>query len=241
MEDLLTSNVFQLLRYISLENGLLPVLREAVNIDGDKLNIQRDKYEAELCFWKNFSNSEPDIFIELKNKENVIYSIMVEAKYLSGKSGTAIFEGEEDAQIYIAGSDQLEREWNDLKGYSAKKNTRCFLVYLTMHWTIPTIDLKSSIEVIGDDSRKNIYWLNWQSIHSILEDILKETKGNLSDTEKIVIKDIVELLNKKGLKEFSGYSLPVKKDLKTFHFFKPQFYSNLSVRNFEPVKFFSRG
>ena len=63
LEDLLTSNVFQLLRYMSLEKGLMLVLNEATNIHGDKFTLLEDISEAEFCFWEKFYNCEPDLLI----------------------------------------------------------------------------------------------------------------------------------------------------------------------------------
>lgn len=163
---------------------------------------------------------------------------MVEAKYLSGKSGLAVYEAEEDEPLYIAGSDQLEREWNDLKDHSANKQVPYYLLYLTMDWVIPSADIKDSIRAIGDHCRKHIYWLNWQSIHTTFKEIIQKGKSNLSRAEELILTDIVELLKKKGLKEYSGYNLIIANKLVPFHYFNPQFYRNLSTLKSGSIKYF---
>lgn len=239
LEDLLTSNVFQLLRYMSLEKGLMLVLNEATNIQGDKFTLLEDISEAEFCFWEKFDNCEPDILIKLKQGSVVYANIMVEAKYLSGKSGSAIYINDEDEgeDTYIAGSDHLEKQWSALKVYSGK--VPHYLIYLTMDWVMPLPAIKESIRASSDDVfSKHMYWINWQSIHKILNTIIEKDQMTLSCSEEKIISDILALLEKKGLVEFTGYRRVASKNLEPFSYFTPQFYIDVPKRLFERISYF---
>ena len=245
MEDLLTSNVFQLFRYLPKEHGILPVLSSAENsYDGEQSRtfiIPAGVNNVSYHFWKRFNNCEPDVFIELKQDEKVLANIMIEAKYLSGKSGSAVYEEEEDGvEIYVAQSDQLEKLWNALKTYSA--DTPHYLFYLTMDWVMPTPSIDESIKAIADDNcRDSIYWLNWQSIHTTINEIVQKGKGSLSRAEELILTDILELLNKKGLKEFSGINITPRKNLHPFSYFNLKFFENIPVKQFESLKYYFGG
>ena len=242
LEDLLTSNVFQLLRYIPLEIGLLSILNEAVNIDGEKLILPDEVNEAEVHFWKRFKRSEPDLFIELKEGDQLVSNIMIEAKYLSGKSGMAVYEGEESNQLYVEGSDQLEREWSDLIDYSKSQRTPCLLIYLTTDWVMPIKDIKESIRAIGDEfSKKNTYWLNWQTIHKTLQRNLSVNADTLTKIEKIVIEDITALLKKKDLTEYSGINITDYSNLLPVKYFNLGLYSNMPQLELTQFNYFDGG
>ncbi len=244
MEDLLTSNVFQLLRYLPIQFGILPVLSSAKNSYDEEqrrtFGIPAGVNNVSYHFWKRFNNWEPDVFIELKQDQKVIANIMIEAKYLSGKSGSAVYEEEDGVEVYVAHSDQLEKLWSALKTYSA--GTPHYLFYLTMDWVMPIQSLNESIKATSDDNcRDNIYWLNWQSIHTRLNNILVDSCTVTSETDLIVIKDIINLLDRKGLKEFSGISIPLVPVLKSFNYFNQIYYDDLPALVFTPFQYYYGG
>jgi hypothetical protein len=245
MEDLLTSNVFQLLRYIPIQHGLIPILTKAENVEDDdistvvRLSLPDNINRAVYHFWRRFDNCEPDLFIELMQEYKLIANILIEAKYLSGKSGTPVFEDDQGKTLYIAGSDQLEREWTVLKNHSAESNTPFYLIYLTMDWVMPKDAIEESIQVIEKDSRKEIYWLNWQSINSTLKEILcMDVNDETMMRDKVIIQDIVELLSKKGLKEFAGYKVITEHNLKPIQYFTLKYYDAMKSINLKPINYF---
>lgn len=248
MEDLLTSNVFQLLRYLPIQFGILPVLSSAEDSHAEEKRrtfvIPNGVNNVSYHFWKRFNNWEPDVFIELKQDEKVLTNIMIEAKYLSGKSGSAVYEEEDGVEIYVAHSDQLEKLWSSLKAYS--NHVPYYLFYLTMDWVMPINSINESIEAIsGDDCRDNIYWLNWQSIHTVLKNVLENKSSIISNTEGMIINDIINLLDKKGLKEFTGIGVNMEHkdyDLVPFNYFYLKYYDLfLSGQEFNSLKYFNGG
>ena len=249
LEDILTSNVFQLLRYLPIELGILPVLISAENSHDEKQRrtfvIPTGVNIVSYYFWSRFNNWEPDVFIELKHDEKVLANIMIEAKYLSGKSGSAVYEEDEDGnKVYVAQSDQLEKLWNSLKAYS--NHVPYYLFYLTMDWVMPIQSINESIKAISDyDCRGNIYWLNWQSIHTTLNNIIVNNRTIISKADAIVIKDIINLLAKKGLKEFAGIGIHMEHkdyDLVPFNYYSLKYYDLFpSGQEFNSLKYFNGG
>lgn len=195
LEDLLTSNVFGALKYISYEEGLLPLLHSIVDEYGNHPlrqihNIQFARYE----FWPflnepNCIPCEPDVLINIEETSGNKYLILIEAKYLSRKSSPA---SEDDKP-----ADQLAKEWDNLLSYSNKKRIEPFLIYITAHTEIPIGDISESKKEYSEKRGSDIKvgWLSWRMII----DIFKESQNE-------IIKDLISILKKQGLILFRGFS-----------------------------------
>lgn len=191
-EDLLTASVFGLIRYLPAEVLLFPILDRAVNIAGNTLQFDKTilNEKIEFEFWPHLKSSEPDVKINLG--EN--HAIFVEAKFNSGKSG---FEK----------NDQLLRQYKDL--CKLKPNLRS-IVYLTKDRTLPVGVISDSIDSVRKfdddlnsiDFKNNTYWISWFDIWEICKS-KKEINGLLKNR---VVADIYELLEKLGLKHYTGIS-----------------------------------
>ncbi len=107
---------------------------------------------------------------------------------------------------------------------------------------MPIQSIDESIKAIGDDDcRDSIYWFNWQTIHTSINEIIQKEKGCLSRAEELILTDIVELLNKKGLKEFSGINITSRNNLHPFSYFYLMFFENIPVKQFESFKYYYGG
>ena len=206
MEDLLTSDVFGPLRYLPFAEGLLCVLGKAkLYTDPDTTldaKIGADfsdcTDEPEVCFWLRMENSEPDVLIKWGS-----HLVMIEAKYLSGKSGDS-----DSGDAESATPDQLAREFHDLSVYKGKFPNRT-LIYLTAHSTLPQDDLESSCKAVGKESEENkkkfeqnTYWLSWFDVRNAVEDL----SGKQKDPHReLVLDDISCLLHQKGFRGFEGF------------------------------------
>ena len=92
MEDLLTSDVFGTMKYVSWQNGFIDWLlkSEPAPIYSDIPLIQNYLVKAEIksfeySFWPRLKNNrEPDLAICVVNKDSTILIVMIEAKYFSG-------------------------------------------------------------------------------------------------------------------------------------------------------------
>lgn len=120
MEDILTSNVFGLLKYLPPQEGLFPFLAQATTPPprGNPLaflsttpGIRQE--DVTYQFWplwsthKEWRKCEPDVVLRITTPEGKV-AVLVEAKYRSGKSSEA------DEREDTPPNDQLAREWGYL-------------------------------------------------------------------------------------------------------------------------------
>lgn len=191
-EDLLTASVFGLIRYLPAEILLFPILERAVNIGEKTLQFNKSVQDKliEFQFWPQLRFSEPDLKMDLGGK----HIIFIEAKFYSGKSGN----GEKD---------QLFRQFLDLKNLKLGSGS---IIYLTKHRTIPEAEIIDSVNAVrkfGDglnpvDFENNTYWLSWFDIW----EICNSKRGTEDLLQNRVINDLCELLERLGLKHFTGFS-----------------------------------
>lgn len=182
MEDILTSNVFGLLKYVTPELGLLPFLAKARTLDGDyPLKEIANRLETlEYEFWPRWACSgnqrfcEPDIVLYIKLKDNFSYIVCIEAKYRSGKSScdeeTANTEMEEQSEEKLKqeSKDQLVREWNALCLKAKEQQAKPILIYLTAHVSIANEEIEESLRVTNNSMEKSsICWLSWRELSKL--------------------------------------------------------------------------
>lgn len=165
-EDILTSNVFGLMRIIP--DHLIKILANAKYIkDNNKFleietsSIVLDSFEL----WKSFTTEgirdEPDIYFELNNGQKII----VEVKYHSGESNKK------------KSSENKEIETNDEKEISqlAKYVKHCdYLIYLTFF-----NEHQSQAREKYNENEK-IYLMTWREFHQSLKEEMKRTISSVS-------------------------------------------------------------
>ena len=199
MEDILTSNVFGLLKYVPPEEGLLNYLALAEDKDGKYLGSLNDgsKVSIEYDFWpwweeSNCIGCEPDVVLKLKLPDKQELLILIEAKYLSGKSSEA-------DELYDAPTDQLAKEWDNLV-IRAGASKRPVLIYLTAHYGYPLDEIEDAVREFRrkrpDSARPVIYWLSWRHLYKVCE---------CSHTP--VLADIRCLLERFNFKFFDGVTI----------------------------------
>src|SRR5688572_5066022 len=123
-EDVLTSTVFGLIRYLPIEEGLLRVLRRVRPVVKDDENPTlrsdaawidtRHVRTARVEFWPSFEAfGEPDVLLWLEDESGArLHVVLIEAKYLSPKSGRA--EEDEVLEDERPHGDQLVKYWQGL-------------------------------------------------------------------------------------------------------------------------------
>ena len=110
-----------------------------------------------------------------------------------------------------ASSDQLARLFRGL--LSDKSNySRCSLIYLTAHRILPKKDIEDGykeLDELSDDTRHeykdNVYWLSWFEVYKTVGRLLDESSEIQDKYWRIVLSDIQDLLNRKGLRQFEGF------------------------------------
>lgn len=213
LEDLLTSDVFAACRYVRPELLLLPFLRGAKTADGISLATFLDApiERAYYRFWPWLAACEPDVLIALEDSSRRFYLVLVEAKYFSAKSSSAL-DGEE-LELASAPSDQLAREYLalldpvgsfHLPDHFLREHVCCHaLVYVTAHRSMPKLAMHESIEEIAhflpNHARFNLFWATWFDLHPIL------ARANPMECERPILDDLRRLLVKKRLVRFSGF------------------------------------
>ena len=203
MEDILTSNVFGLLRYIQPKEGILKYLSCAEDNDGNRplkylsslSEIPQESIKYEFWPWWEESGCigcEPDLVLSIKIPDKKDLLLLVEAKYLSGKSS----EADED---YDTPTDQLAREWDNLRlrARAGKSDKTPILVYLTAHYAFPKKDIDNAvgefIEKRPSLAEPIIYWLSWRHLHEVCD-----------NSSTLVHDDLRDLLNRLNLQFYNG-------------------------------------
>jgi|WetSurMetagenome_2_1015567.scaffolds.fasta_scaffold223658_1 hypothetical protein len=193
MEDLLTSNVFGSLKYSLPNDGLSELMASSQNINGNN-TFSEDITEASYEFWPQLREEgcnpcEPDVLITTKSKGGRVVTILVESKYLSGKSSFA-----DDSKLPM---DQLAREWHNLIIRAhVNEESEPVLLYVTADIDFPIDAVKESqreLQLKGQPEM-NLVWLSWRRIPTIFS---KAREGT-------ILADLVKLLRRQGLTFYEG-------------------------------------
>jgi hypothetical protein len=226
MEDLLTSDVFSSFRYLPVNLGLLDFLTSSYSRERTHFIPAVEAIRANWSFWPYLkyggaSPCEPDVIIGLENSELDLHVVMVEAKYISGKSS----QEDEDERP----NDQLAREFHNLQllrpqdlGWSnAATIVARTLLYITQDASIPLSDIDRSLAEYRR-KRKNeaeIFWTSWRFLPRILRPLINKTDV---EAQVNILTDLLELLGKKHLTMFEGIE-PLKfyARVEDFKFYQP--------------------
>ena len=179
-EDVLTSNVFSFFKYAD-RNIFLKAFLEMVDIDTSWINL----VDTEFRFWPRYAdNTEPDLVIIVGN-----HYLLIEAKYLSS------FEWTENKEL-----SQLNREIKGGLFESEALDKEFHLVAITAEYLYRPENFEGITKEIPHHAIK---WVNWQSIHDLLLNILATRK--LSRTNREFCQDLCDLFNKKNLRYFRDF------------------------------------
>jgi hypothetical protein len=195
MEDLLTSNVFGSFKYVPPEEGLVPFLARAVQVDGRR--PLADLSLVKSCnynFWPNYvtidqKGCEPDLLITIDDSSIGRLFIMIEAKYRSPKSSFP----SADAEL----TDQLAKEWDVLQSIAGNQG-RAFLIFVTADYTIPRASIEESQLELEQKrgKRGNIIWVSWREVPPIL-----------LNTRHPILRDLYHLMHRHDMYYFRGINL----------------------------------
>lgn len=177
-EDILTSNVFSLLKYAPRE----VFLHTFLNRLGFKVSREEAK-KARFHFWPGYEDrTEPDLVIVVGS-----YYLLFEAKLHSGF-------GKETEDL----DSQLRRELDQGQKVAKQRDLEGHLIAVTAHYSYLHF-LKELTSV----SKNELIWVNWHRIGLLLEEIL-ESKPDISREIISFANDLHELLLTKNLRRFSG-------------------------------------
>jgi len=210
MEDVLTSNVFGIWKYLPKEiaaSGLLNFLQTSVRLDGTHFVGPEDINQLDIQLWRwlhieNLKGAEPDVLIRITDTNNKKWLILIESKYLSPKSSFADWNDPRP-------TDQLAREMALLRQIAINEIIDEYaLIYLTAHTTIPIGDIVDSIEELETktsiSSRDQFYWATWRILPEVLN-LIESESVRLND--KLLVSDLNTILTNLGLYYFKGIKL----------------------------------
>jgi hypothetical protein len=203
-EDLLTSTVFGLLRYLPPADGLLAVLRRArpVRVSGQRVEVGEpgvDWFDLErvaevrIDFWPPWGkHGEPDLLLTLRDgNRKPVAVVVIEAKLYSPKSGRASDDNSlaDDAHD----PDQLVNYWKGLQSRDDVPAGKASVIYLTRHGAPPIEEL---VESARRAPAMQLAWLSWRNVWEVVEGLAGAS---------LVADDLARLLAHKGLKHFNGF------------------------------------
>jgi hypothetical protein len=232
MEDVLTSHVFSLFRYLS--NPALPfrLLGRAVNLAGQTLPISEAR-GCRLFFWQKFGlpgsrkRREIDAVLGWTAAEGRAIALGVENKDRSGASNTAADALEEeteegtDAGPAFTGN-QLADEYLGMR-HGRWGNPECerlvqattqrLLLYVTRHHELPVLEFERALGEVAarhPDMRaeleRDVYWVNWQALHGLLTQEATALDVTYPVGEANLLRDVRSMLEARGLKMFQPYA-----------------------------------
>lgn len=218
LEDQLTANVFGTLCYLPFHKGIQPIFSKTVFFSQtdqmvfiNGLELQKDEFIGDkVKFWVKGERSEIDVLLELDH-----LTIGIEVKYHSP----------------LSSDDQLEREASDL--LKGKGQTPKFLLLLG---TEPEVNMiaKRVMEDGKLPSGVHFGYLSWQEVlHQLVYVQKNET---LNEFERLMLKDLVALLRKKGFDRFQSFqnlAHPLVDRCSYFHFYMDEQFFHLSANRIE--------
>jgi len=194
-EDILTSSAFGVMKYLEPERVLIPFLAKASLPDGSKpLASIHVAAQPAYEFWPwltepGCNNCESDLLIRITSSDERKFLILVEVKYLSGKSSKAKDEKRSN--------DQLALQWNNLESLAQNESREPVLIYLTAAFCCPVAEIEASQEDLAEHKHKeaNILWLSWRHLWALIRNEKHEMLG-----------DLASVLDHLNLAIFSGFS-----------------------------------
>lgn len=205
LEDKLTGDFFGSLRYIPfnkvakqiilktrfLYEGSAAILKEIENIDASYWNHN-------IEFWPSDPQGELDVLMDF---DNIV--IGIEVKLYSGLSS-------DDDIVNLASTGaidsrhQLSRESRILKKKILGADKKALLIFIAPeHICYPICREACDRNII--EHGVVLGYIPWEEILVTLEESID--KQELNDFERLIIKDIVDLLKRKGLERFRSFNI----------------------------------
>ncbi len=223
-EDILTAYVFSLFRYLSSSKLPFKFLERAKNIDGNLLSLTDPRLTG-MDFWPRFrlpegkKCREGDVLILVHDIAQGHIAILIEAKYKSGLSNH-LPQPSNKVEGYESGHQLADEYLGLMKGQLMSKdvlqqgiahsNVRCIL-YVTAHHAFPFEDIKSAVDALraSEDAcltpEKDIYWLPWWHLYSLIDAELQDKSTGYSSGEVNLLADTRLALSMRGLRPFDPF------------------------------------
>lgn len=204
MEDILTSCVFGVLRYMTPESGLFRFLSAIEPVVGSTIPLPDAKTvsQVDYDFWPILEEQlwvdgqevkglacEPDLILSIRSTDEQLIYVLIEAKFTSGKSSWA-------SDDLDAPNDQLAREWDNLVLKCKRRGATPLLIYLTADFKAPVDEIRQSEEEYCSKRPASEFacsWLSWRMIPRLFRE----------PVEPVPLQDLVDLCERLNLRYFS--------------------------------------
>ena len=219
LEDILTSDVFGLMTYFPYDLLLKPFL-EKVSLKNPESHFSVPEVKpTDVYFWQSFhwpdslpnldrESIEPDVVIEWTN-----LVLIVEAKLISPT------DSEELLREYLVGANQAGPDQRfflllidkNLSPPAVSYQQEAMKVEISKYIERKILDLERTDSFPTSDVASTFLWTNWQSFYELVDDLLlnevaRESAG-ISKTDKNILADLQQVLERKGLVPFEALSL----------------------------------
>lgn len=213
LEDILTSDVFGLMCYFPYDS-LLRFFLENISARNPNSNFSVPSVEPiKLCFWESIEwpkilpslgrkGIEPDVIMEWDDT-----LIFVESKFVSPTDpeellreflvGTSLAGGQKQFFLLL-----IDKNLSPPNVSSQEDSLRIpILEYIEKN--LEKLNLPDGIQTKASNS---FLWINWQSFYLLIEKFLGSTPNLM---EKRILRDLIEVLQRKGLTPFEELNLEV--------------------------------
>lgn len=196
MEDLLTAQVLGAASYLPPAACWVPLVASAQTLRGEPLDVPPMPEDVEVRFWPRWRHgdgrvTEPDVVLRWPGA-----LVVLEAKYLSGKSSTT----DEERRVV---TDQLSRQLVLARREGAAEGRAWGVLYLTADPVCPRDSLKASIREVatkaGEDDTDRLAWASW----TVIRDGFAAWQPSRPGDSRLA-RDLVGYLTRLGFGRFAG-------------------------------------
>ncbi len=225
LEDKLTGDFFGALRYLPSELGFGRIFKSIENV---KSNRETDgsfcidnASTLNVDFWERFDSGEVDLYLET---ETCCYAI--EVKYLSGLSSDDDTEFTIGDEIQESG-DEIQESNHQLVKYARSLEStkvdldKALILVAPISLGVPIISRLAQRNYLDMPSNVKLGFISWQQI---LLDLKSIDTGAVERWQKLIIEDLIQLLEVKGFDIFQNFNIDIKEIYShAYHFIAPCF------------------
>lgn len=206
MEDVLTSNVFGLLRCMESPALLVTWLEKSRPAeDGAGCLVTGPVHSAGIHFWPRVRTRQLDVLVLLRGPQG-LHVIGIECKYEWGKSNRFEDDTADDEQDTAGSSDQLAYYMDALaadalpsRPYRPEEVHRRSQLYLTAHAVMPRDALEASLRARHEHTAIDLHWLSWRKLTPLLPKV-SEASGL-----QCLLAELRQVLERRRLASFTGW------------------------------------
>ena len=236
-EDNLTGNVFGILRYVSFNHLMKPLLLSSLcatsentlqSVKATLKEINLDFWNENIEFWPYDKEGELDVLLKFNNAV-----IGIEVKYNSPMS-----DQDDDSSMTTPGNiglskEQLPRESRIVKRFAGKRKAILILLAKKQFAKATVTDmLTCSVDGLTPqkiESDVELCYIGWEDFLEALKKEYRQCAAN--DFTSLIVSDLIELLTLKGFEQFRSFDVLETFGRIAFNDGYYEFQDNIATRN----------